>query len=186
MSGESYARDWPVLVRRAERVLGSRADAEDVVQNAFVAALALDAAQDVGRGWLHVVTQRQSADLIRGEQRRKALLIRCWTREIDVEEDVAVRVVSAHQARWLLRQLSRLPSGTQAVIAAVAEGLEVRDIAKALLMSDRAVEGHLDRARRFLRQHADGPQTGSARPPTPPARTLHMPPGSPRPGNGTR
>ncbi len=63
----------PSMLRTAWHVLGSygRNDAEDVVQEAFIAALTTDALPngDVG-AWLRSIAARKALDAIRGVQRR--------------------------------------------------------------------------------------------------------------------
>ena len=70
--GELWEAHHAYLVNVAARTLGTRADAEDVVQDAFgrLAAVPLDDIDDV-RGWLTVVVRRLSLNRLRSAYRRR-------------------------------------------------------------------------------------------------------------------
>jgi RNA polymerase sigma-70 factor, ECF subfamily len=63
-----YRELYPSLVRFSQGIVGSRSDAEDAVQDAFVAAVRSEPADDP-RPWLFRVTRNASIDLLR---RRRA------------------------------------------------------------------------------------------------------------------
>lgn len=70
--GEIWQAHRAYLVNVAARMLGDRADAEDIVQDAFgrLSAVPLDDIDDV-RGWLTVVVRRLSLNRLRSAYRRR-------------------------------------------------------------------------------------------------------------------
>jgi RNA polymerase sigma-70 factor (ECF subfamily) len=70
--GDLWQAHHAYLVNVAARALGTRVDAEDVVQDAFgrLAAVPLDEIDDV-RGWLTVVVRRLSLNRLRSAYRRR-------------------------------------------------------------------------------------------------------------------
>jgi RNA polymerase sigma-70 factor (ECF subfamily) len=159
VSGESAAFRLIVnatgdrLVRLAARMLGSTADAEDVVQEAFVKAYrsltqgSFDFRSSVST-WLYRIVTHSAIDLLRQRARRRD------------DSDVAIEPgadglaqVEAHVAlRELSDSLSVLPPDQRAAIVLKAvEGLTSAEIAEILECSEGAVEQRLVRARATLR-----------------------------------
>lgn len=142
------------LVRVAARLLGSLADAEDVVQEAFVKAhRELSAGRFDGRSlvktWLYRIVTHGAIDALRSRARRQAsvgeLAPEAWEGPASVESRVA------------LRELSELVEGLPAeqrvaLILKAVEGLTTLEIAELLSCSEGAVEQRLVRARVALRE----------------------------------
>ena len=141
------------LVRLAARMLGNMADAEDVVQEAYVKAYRslLDGQFDRRakvETWLYRIVVNAAIDARRKRSRREATL--------EVGEDTAAgdspieaRLALAEIADWL----GALPPDQQAaLVLKVVEGRESAEIAEILGCSEGAVEQRLVRARAALRQ----------------------------------
>ena len=78
----------PRLVRAAYRMLGSVADAEDVVQEAFIRWLGTDrGAVREPEGFLRRVVTRLSLDVLKSARRRRETYIGPWLPEPVVEDD---------------------------------------------------------------------------------------------------
>ena len=145
------------LVRLSARMLGNVADAEDVVQEAYVKAYrSLQDGQFDRRAkvetWLYRIVVNATIDARRKRARRVP--------SVDVEQDeVALpeEGQSSAEARLALNELSgwlsELPPDQQAALVLKAvEGRESSEIAEILGCSEGAVEQRLVRARAALRQ----------------------------------
>ena len=141
------------LVRLAARMLGSLADAEDVVQEAFVNAhRELLAGRFDGRStvktWLYRIVTHGSIDALRGRSRRRAA---------DEMETVAWEGAALVESRVALRELAELladlpPEQRAALVLKAVEGLTTPEIASILGCTEGAVEQRLVRARAALRE----------------------------------
>ena len=145
------------LVRLSARMLGNVADAEDVVQEAYVKAYrSLREGQFDRRAkvetWLYRIVVNASIDARRKRTRRGPAV------EIDDETVMpAPEGQSAGEARLALTELAdwldQLPPDQQAALVLKAvEGRESAEIAEILSCSEGAVEQRLVRARATLRQ----------------------------------
>jgi RNA polymerase sigma-70 factor (ECF subfamily) len=152
---------FEALVRRhmrraftvAYRVLGHREDAEDVVQDAFMAALTkldtFDRARPFGPWLLRIVANR-------GINVRKALALR---RTEPIPEDATSRAASPYDAAErseirseLQRALAQLPEQQRWVVELFeVDGFTGPEIAEMLDMPDGTVRWHLHQARQTLR-----------------------------------
>jgi RNA polymerase sigma-70 factor (ECF subfamily) len=142
------------LVRLSARLLGSLADAEDVVQEAFVKAhRELVAGRFDGRStvktWLYRIVTHASIDALRSRARRQVpadeIQARAWEGAALVESRVALREHS--------ELLEGLPAEQRAALVLKAvEGLTTPEIASILSCSEGAVEQRLVRARAALRE----------------------------------
>ncbi|HMJ56488.1 MAG TPA: RNA polymerase sigma factor [Polyangiaceae bacterium] len=144
------------LVRLSARMLGNVADAEDVVQEAYVKAYRslLDGQFDRRakvETWLYRIVINATIDARRKRTRRVAT--------VDVEEETAGLETgdSPTEARLALTELAdwlgELPPDQQATLVLKAvEGRESAEIAEILGCSEGAVEQRLVRARATLRQ----------------------------------
>lgn len=72
---ESYRRYGPAVLRKCERMLGNRADAEDVVQSLFTELLR-KGMSDVDLPYLYRAATNRCLNLIRDSRRRQELLQR--------------------------------------------------------------------------------------------------------------
>jgi RNA polymerase sigma-70 factor (ECF subfamily) len=148
------------LVRLSARMLGNLADAEDVVQEAYVKAYRslLDGQFDRRakvETWLFRIVVNAAIDARRKRVRRGPT--------VEVDEDTAVPTQegpSAAESRLALTELAdwlgELPPEQQAaLILKAVEGRESTEIAAILGCSEGAVEQRLVRARAALRQRSD-------------------------------
>jgi RNA polymerase sigma-70 factor, ECF subfamily len=144
-----------VLVRLSARILGSVADAEDVVQESYVKAYrALTAGQFDARSsvktWLHRIVTHASIDALRARARRPTTEDHFddslgW----DAAAQTEARVALAELAHWL-DQLP--PEQRAAIVLKSVEGLSSGEVAEMLGSTEGAVEQLLVRARSTLRQ----------------------------------
>jgi RNA polymerase sigma-70 factor, ECF subfamily len=142
------------LVRLSARMLGNMADAEDVVQEAYVKAYRslLDGQFDRRakvETWLYRIVVNAAIDARRKRARREPVL--------EIPEDTAAADDSPIEARLALAEiadwLGALPADQQAaLVLKVVEGRESAEIAEILGCSEGAVEQRLVRARAALRQ----------------------------------
>jgi RNA polymerase sigma-70 factor, ECF subfamily len=76
---DTFQRERPRLTGLAYRITGSLADAEDVVQEAWMRWAAHDAASvDNPAGWLTTVTSRLALDSLRAQRRRREVYVGPW------------------------------------------------------------------------------------------------------------
>jgi RNA polymerase sigma-70 factor (ECF subfamily) len=179
-ASEIFEEQRPRLLGLAYRLLGSVADAEDVVQEAWFRFDRVDLAS-IARpaAWLTTVTSRLGLDKLRARQRDRLDYVGPWLPEPIVESTSASAVGidapsndPADQAELadslttaflvLLERLS--PQERLAVLLADVFGEPFTDIAAVLDISDVAVRQLASRARRKLR---DGDPTRSDRRPSP-------------------
>jgi RNA polymerase sigma-70 factor (ECF subfamily) len=139
------------MVRTAWRVLGryGGTEAEDVVQEAFVAALTTDALPtgDVG-AWLRAITVRKGLDWLRVQQRRAEQALP------DPGEGVEPHTASSEDPADVLAlraALAALPPTDRAVLLlADIEGHSMAEVAEILDSTRVAVNLRASRARRKL------------------------------------
>lgn len=148
-----FDRHMPLLLGVAKRILQDEAESEDVVQEAFVKLWQSGADLEIGdagvRPWLRRVVTNQCIDRIRAGRRT------------DVTDEVPEQPVAATQFMSLAEHdlsarvslaLQGLPERQRQALALFHfEGLSQSEVAKALAVSDEAVESLLSRARRTLR-----------------------------------
>lgn len=143
---EQYA---PVVHRAAYRLTGSRADADDVLQDVFVGlpeALRRYAGRGSLEGWIRKVAIRTALMRMRGASRR---------REVPLEEVTpaapADPAAELHRAA-LERALAALPDALRVVfVLKEVEGYSHAEIAQLLGIREGASEVRLHRARKSLR-----------------------------------
>jgi RNA polymerase sigma-70 factor (ECF subfamily) len=151
------------LVRLGARMLGSLADAEDVVQEAYVKAYqALIAGRFDGRAspetWLYRIVTNGAIDVLRKRSRSRVTS--------DVAVDPGYDGVASAEARLALVEiedwLGQLPPEQRATVTLKAlEGLTSNEVAKIMECSEGAVEQRLVRARATLRKLREGTHDGN-------------------------
>ena len=151
-----YRRHAGRLYNLARRMMGTTEDAEDVIQNVF-----LQAHRTMGtfRGdasigtWLYRLTINQCLDQLRGRRARDARLTDSLDAEDAPEPSVPAPVVPAVVNRMdLERAIEQLPAGSRAVfLLHDVEGLEHREIARMLGISEGTSKSQLHKARLKLR-----------------------------------
>lgn len=146
-------RHMPLLLGVARRILQDEAEAEDVVQEAFVKLWQSGAGLEIGdagvRPWLRRVVTNHCIDRIRAGRRT------------DVTDEIPEQPVAATQftnlaesdlSARIARAMQDLPERQRQALALFHfEGLSQSEVAAALAISDEAVESLLSRARRTLR-----------------------------------
>jgi RNA polymerase sigma-70 factor (ECF subfamily) len=141
---ESYRVD---VYNASLRILGNAADAEDITQDTFVAALqrmsTYDPAQAIGP-WLRAIARNRSIDLLR----RRARAPEPEVAHARSAEALAIENLEAARVR---AALDGLPARDRALLVLrYWEDLPVEAVARALGMTDGAARVALMRARRTL------------------------------------
>jgi RNA polymerase sigma-70 factor, ECF subfamily len=141
---ESYRVD---VYNASLRILGNAADAEDVTQDTFVAALqrmsTYDPAQAIGP-WLRAIARNRAIDLLR----RRA---RAPEPEPAASQSVEAVAIERLEAERVRAALARLPDRDRAMLVLrYWEDQPVETVARSLRMTDGAVRVALMRARRTL------------------------------------
>lgn len=143
------------LVRLGARIMGNQADAEDVVQEAYVKAFrALKAGEFDRRSstatWLYRIVVNGAIDAKRSRNRRgetsdEAVETAAWDGAASAEARVALTELD----EWL----GSLPTEQRATLVLQSlEGMNNGEIAEVMGVSEGAVEQRLVRARATLRQ----------------------------------
>lgn len=167
----AFAAERPRLVGLAYRMLGSLADAEDVVSDAW---LRFQRTEDVERppAWLTTVTTRLAIDRLRGQQRRREEYVGPWLPEpVPTDPAALAAAAAADPARSValaesltlgfLVVLDRLTPVERAVfLLADVFGTPFADIAGATGRSPEACRQLASRARRKVRD-AQPPASGA-------------------------
>ena len=142
------------LVRLGARIMGNQADAEDVVQEAYVKAYrALTAGEFDRRSstntWLYRIVVNGAIDAKRTQKRRAE----ASDEQIDPGWDGAARAEARLALSELDDWLQALPPEQRAALVLQSmEGLNNTEIAQVMGVSEGAVEQRLVRARASLRQ----------------------------------
>ena len=157
----------------AYRMLGVRADAEDVLQDVYLRWQGADMAQlDSPEAWLVTVTTRLSIDRLRAAKAERAAYVGTWLPEPMVEEDMAASPEQAAEraddvAYALLVMLERLaPEERAAFLLRQVFDHDYADVARILGKSEAACRQLVHRARERVRherrRYAVTPQTHRA------------------------
>ncbi len=145
--GSFYAREVRSVVGLAYVLSGSRTGAEDLAQDAFVAAYRhwqrVRAYQNAGAWVRRVVVNRSISHGRRTVAEAKARL------RLHAQRVVVPELSAENEDLWAV--VRRLPRRQSQVIALhYWDGLTVHDIALVLELSDASVKTHLQRARQTL------------------------------------
>ena len=142
------------LVRLGARIMGNQADAEDVVQEAYVKAYRALAAGEFDRRasintWLYRIVVNGAIDAKRSRNRRAE----ASDEQVDPGWDGAARAEARLALSELDDWLQALPAEQRAALVLQSmEGLNNTEIAQVMGVSEGAVEQRLVRARASLRQ----------------------------------
>jgi RNA polymerase sigma factor (sigma-70 family) len=152
--GDLYEELAPQLLRYAEGILGSRADAEEAVQDAFLAAASAVPLHEP-RLWLFRVTRNAAINQLRGRRRLSVL-----DPDADPVESPQPtphdRAELADDLRVLRDGLDRLPEQQRsALMLRELGGLPYREIAGVVDASEANVKVLIFRARRSLQEFAE-------------------------------
>jgi RNA polymerase sigma-70 factor (ECF subfamily) len=165
-STDLFETERPRLIGLAYRITGSLADAEDVVQEAWMRWAARDACRvDNPGGWLTTVTSRLALDRLRAQRRRREVYVGPWL------PDPILTARSAEETAELAESLtlgflvvldSLGPFELVAFLLADVFGEPYSIIAEALGKSEPACRQLVSRARRKVRSAR--PTGGASRP----------------------
>lgn len=154
----------PAVYRRALRILGHRADAEEATQEVFIRAMrGLDEfrRQSEVTTWLYRITTNYCLNLIRDRRRQRELLDEHVAREGTEEAAPPAELVLV---RRLLQEAT--PEQAQAAVYVHLDGMSHDEAAALLGVSRRTVGNLLARfeaeARRLLAEQAGKPESGRA------------------------
>jgi RNA polymerase sigma-70 factor (ECF subfamily) len=146
-----FRADYPRVVAVAARVLGSRADAEDVAQEVFLTFARSSVPAAEASRWLSVAAAHTALNHLRSGRRRTAReeLAADFS---PVTPDVADDVVTREERSRVRAALARLPR-TQAVALVLRHsGLSYADVAAAVGLSPGSVGTTVRRAESALRK----------------------------------
>jgi RNA polymerase sigma-70 factor (ECF subfamily) len=148
----AFEQHRPQLVRVAYGVLGSIGAAEDVVQDAWLRLLRVDAGEiDDLRAWLTTVVGRLAMDALKHEQRRRERYIGEWLPEPLVESPADVTALDEKVTTALLVVLERLsPAERTAFVLHDVFDIPFDEVAEAVGRSPAAVRQLALRARRHV------------------------------------
>ncbi|MEV6849458.1 RNA polymerase sigma factor SigJ [Actinoplanes sp. NPDC051411] len=151
-----FEAERPHLLAVAYRMLGSRAEAEDAVQEAWLRYAKVRTGGEIHdlRGWLTTVTGRICLDVLKSARVRREAYPGQWLPSIlvDPDEDPARRVEMSDQVGLaLLVVLERLtPEQRVAVVLHDAFGMPFADVATVLNTTENAARQHASRGRRAI------------------------------------
>ena len=150
---DALVKHHAVLLRLAQRMVRDRYAAEDVVQDAYVAALRADTPPRP-RAWLAGVVRNKAKELLRSRGRRKERHRRVARLEaLASTADVAARTEGQ---RHLAAAISRLEEpGRSAIVLRYFDGISPSAIAERDGVSVRTIESRLRRARKRLAEMLD-------------------------------
>ena len=146
-----FRSTYPRVVAVAARVLGSRNEAEDVAQEAFLTFGRSTIPAGEAMGWLSVAAAHTALNHLRTGRRRT-------TREeaaddrATVSPDVADTVVTRDERRRVREALARLPHKQAVALVLRHSGLSYADVAAALDLSPGSVGTTIRRAESALRK----------------------------------
>jgi RNA polymerase sigma-70 factor, ECF subfamily len=146
----AYRRYFPLLVQKCARMLGDRAEAQDVAQESFVRlhrAGLCDAEARLVTAWLYRTSTRLAIDRLRARRRHAAdaAAVDSLTSDPSMETDALARQLWIELAHSLPKQqlevalLTRFDGLTQSEVAEVT-GIHPRRIRRLLARFDAAVK----------------------------------------------
>lgn len=148
-----YRRYGPAVLRKCERMLGNRQDAEDIVQNLFI-DLIRKGRTDVGLAYLYRAATTRSLNVIRNRKRRQELLDRHGEALRPRGMGTEGEVVTAELLAELARQLD--PKTLEILVYAHQDHMSQQEIATLCGLSRKTVGKRLQRARVTLESLAGG------------------------------
>jgi RNA polymerase sigma-70 factor, ECF subfamily len=155
-SADEFEDERPHLLAVAYRMLGSRAEAEDAVQEAWLRYAKVREGGQIHdlRGWLTTVTGRICLDVLKSARVRREAYPGQWLPSVfvDPDGDPARRVEMSDQVGLaLLVVLERLtPEQRVAVVLHDAFGMPFADVATVLNTTEDAARQHASRGRRAV------------------------------------
>lgn len=145
-------RNMPIVFRTAYRMLGDRAEAEDITQETFLRAWkALPDWQPKAKfsTWACTVALNLCRDRLR---KKKPVLMDEVPERVDMSLRPDEALASSQAQNWIATQIQALPERQREAISLCAlEGMSNIEAAETMGVSVRALESLLARARRTLR-----------------------------------
>lgn len=150
--------------KRAAVLWGAGADADDVVQEAFVKAFRALPRFRPGaefRPWLLRIVINETRNLHRGRARREQRERRWWSGRVELEPGPETAVLTAVRAETLAAALDRLPDPLRAVVTCrYLLELSEAETAACLRLPRGTVKSRLSRALARLRDDAEPKRCG--------------------------
>lgn len=162
---EQVYRRWsPIVFTLTLRVLGDRADAEDVTQKTFVAAWSSRQSYDPAKGrlstWLVTIARRRIADTF--EARRRVRELHDKLQRFAVADDMVSPGIDLGDRLLLADEIDRLEPDAQRVVRlAFYDDLTHQQIASRLEMPLGTVKSHIRRSLTRLRSRLEVPHVAS-------------------------
>jgi RNA polymerase sigma-70 factor, ECF subfamily len=146
----------PLLFSIAYRMLGSVAEAEDVVQEAFLRRTTTDTEPENERAFMIAITTRIAIDVLRSARVRREAYVGSWLPEPMVEDEAPSRVETEETVSIaMLTLLERLTPVERAVfVLRESFDLDYGEIAEIVDRSEDNCRQILSRARRRLEEDA--------------------------------
>jgi RNA polymerase sigma-70 factor (ECF subfamily) len=140
-----YRSEYRRVLGLAYGLCGDRGLAEEVTQEAFLAAFKSWEGLDNPAGWVRSVVANRSRSWLRRRYAEMRALVR-----LGAEADPSIREMPADSAHfwWQVRRLPRRQA--QAIALVYLNGLAVRQVAEILGCAESTVRVHLTRGRRAL------------------------------------
>src|SRR5882757_8342257 len=144
----------PRLLGLAYRILGSRADAEDAVQDAFIKWQGADrGAIDNPDGWLTTVCTRRCIDMLQAAHRTRVDYVGTWLPEpvyTVTADDDALELSSSLSTAFLLMLERLTPKERAAYLLHDILDVSYEDVAKTLDIEEPACRKLISRARQNI------------------------------------
>jgi RNA polymerase sigma-70 factor (ECF subfamily) len=145
---------YPLVVAVAARVLGSRAEAEDVAQEVFLAFGRTTVPAGAAPGWLSVAAAHTALNHLRSG-RRRASREEAVGRAAAAAPDVADAIVARDERRRVRAALAALPRRQAVALVLRHSGLSYAEVAAALDLSPSSVGTTVRRAEAALRKELE-------------------------------
>lgn len=150
----------PMVFRRARRILGNDADAEEAVQEVFVRAFQSSETFENRSSvttWLYRITTHWCLNRIRDRRRRDEL----WSVKVEPVEPTATASQSHAESMALRRVLAEADEReAKAAICVFIDGMSQDEAAEVLGVSRRTVGNLLERFSKFARARLAEPAAG--------------------------
>jgi RNA polymerase sigma-70 factor (ECF subfamily) len=146
----------PLLFSIAYRMLGSVAEAEDVVQEAFLRRTATDTTPENERAFMIAVTTRIAIDVLRSARVRREAYVGSWLPEPLVEDEAPSRVETDETVSMAMLTLMERLTPVERAVFVLRESfdLDYAEIAEIVDRSEDNCRQILSRARRRLDEDA--------------------------------
>ncbi len=154
---EIYLRYGPALLRKCERMLGNRNDAEDIVQELF-AELLKKGRGDESLAYLYRAATNRCLNLIRNRKKRRMLLEQNTSSELPVRTRLEESVVSHELLQRLVGRLDK--KSAEILVYRYIDDLSQDEISEVMSLSRKTVGKRLTKitstARQMIEQEKGG------------------------------